>query len=168
MQTGRGPPVCPSTKCRRGSYCIEGSVITVKQNRKSRLTIAGFFIVLAGLLYSCGGGGGGYGGGGGTPPTSTVQVVACPVGGTTDVSIISSTAAGFSPGSVTVPVNTTVKWTNAGGMQHTVTSTTVPVNGTFNQTVNPGVSVCLKFTSAGTFNYQCSLHPVMTGLVTVQ
>jgi len=140
----------------------------LKYNTKSRVTIAGFVVALAVLLYSCGGGGGGGYGGGGTPPTSTVQVVACPVGGTTDISIISSTAAGFSPGSVTVPVNTTVKWTNVDGMLHTVTNTTVPPNGTFNQTVSPNTSVCLKFTAAGAFNYQCSLHPVMTGLVTVQ
>jgi plastocyanin len=53
---------------------------------------------------------------------------------------------------VTVPVNTTVKWTNVDGMLHTVTNTTVPPNGTFNQTVNPGTSVCLKFTLAGAFN----------------
>jgi len=141
----------------------------LKYNTKSRVTIAGFVVALAVLLYSCGGGGGGGYGGGGAPPTSTVQVVVCPVGGgTTDISIISSTAAGFSPGSVTVPVNTTVKWTNADGMLHTVTNTTVPPNGTFNQTVNPGASVCLKFTLSGAFNYQCSLHLVMTGLVTVQ
>ena len=140
----------------------------MKRKRKSIARIAGFVAVLALLLYSCGGGGSGYGGGGGTSATSTVQVMACPVGGTTDISIIASTAAGFSPGSVTVPVNTTVKWTNADAMQHTVTNTTVPLNGTFNQTVNPGSSVCLKFTSAGTFNYECSIHPIMTGLVTVQ
>jgi plastocyanin len=77
-------------------------------------------------------------------------------------------AAGFSPDSATVPVNTTVKWTNIDSIQHTVTSTSVPLYGTFNQTVKPGTSVCLKFTSGGTFNYQCSIHPSMTGVVIVQ
>ena len=140
---------------------------TVKHTSNKLLTVAGLFFVLAVVLYSCGGSG--YGGGGGTTmTTATVQVVACPVSGTTDISIENSTAAGFNPGSVTIPVNTTVKWTNDDSVQHTVTSTTVPLYGTFNATVNPGATVCLQFTSAGTFNYQCTLHPTMIGLVTVQ
>lgn len=136
----------------------------MKHNRKKYiLMIAGLFVVLTVVLYSCGGG---YGGGT-TPATATVQVVACPVSGTTDISIV-SVAAGYSPGSAPVPVNTTVKWTNNDSVQHTVTSTSVPLYGTFNETVNAGASVCLKFTSAGAFNYHCSLHPAMpAGLVTV-
>ena len=139
----------------------------MKHNTIHLVMLAGLFVVLAVVLNSCGGGG--YGGGGGTAMTiATVQVVACPVGGTTDISIVDSTAAGFSPASVPVPVNTTVKWTNNDLVQHTVTSTTVPLYGSFNATVNPAATVCLKFTAAGAFNYRCSLHPVMTGLVTVQ
>jgi plastocyanin len=138
----------------------------MKQNTINPFMLAGFFVVLAVVLAGCGGSG--YGGGGTTMATVTVQVVACPVGGTTDISIENSTAAGFNPGSVAVPVNTTIKWTNVDSVQHTVTSATVPLYGTFNTTVNPGATVCLKFTAAGAFNYQCSLHPVMTGLVTVQ
>lgn len=125
---------------------------------------------LALLAYGCGGGGGGaYGGSSGTPgATTTVELVACPSTGTEDISIVSTTA-GFSPASVTVQANRTVKWTNNDAMQHTVTSTTVPANGAFDRTVNPGASVCLKFTSAGTFNYHCSLHPSMpAGVVIVQ
>ena len=138
----------------------------MKQNTIRQLMLAGLLVVLAVVLNSCGGSG--YGGGGTTMATVTVQVVDCPVSGTTDISIENSTAAGFNPGSVTITVNTTVKWTNDDSVQHTVTSTTVPLYGSFNATVNPGVTVCLKFTSAGTFNYQCTLHPTMTGLVTVQ
>jgi plastocyanin len=48
-----------------------------------------------------------------------------------------------------------------------VTSTTVPANGTFNAALNSGTSVCLKFSEAGAFNYRCTPHPNMTGLVTV-
>ncbi len=132
--------------------------------------------MLAVLLVSCGGGGGGgslYGGGGSgsstaPSPYSTVQVVACPVSGTSDISIVSMTA-GFSPASLSVPVNTTVKWTNIDTVTHTVTSTAVPANGAFDMQVNPGQSVCLKFTSAGTFNYRCTIHPTMpTGIVIAQ
>ncbi len=144
-------------------------------NTSSRKAVmmAGIIIVLASALYSCGGGGGGgYGGGGTTsspPPVSTVQVVPCPASGTTDVSIVSMVAPGFSPNTLSVPVNTIVKWTNIDVILHTVTSTTVPAGGTFDNQVNPGTSVCLKFTSAGTFNYHCSIHPAtMGGAVTVQ
>ena len=125
-------------------------------------------IVLAATLSSCGGSSYSSGGGGSPVPTATVQVVACPVGGTTDISIVNSTAAGFTPAGIAVPVNTTVKWTNNDGNSHTVTSTTVPANGSFDVPVNPGTSVCLKFTATGAFIYQCSIHTVMTGSVTVQ
>ncbi len=140
-------------------------------NKSSRkmVIVAGIIIVLASALYSCGGGGGGSM----TttpPPDSTVQLVACPASGTTDVSIVSQVAPGFSPSNLTVPVNTMVKWTNNDTIQHTVTSTTVPANGAFDSSlINPGTSVCFKFTSAGTFNYHCSIHPAtMIGVVTVQ
>lgn len=142
-------------------------------NKSSRrlVMMAGVIIVLTSALYTCGGGGGGgYGGGGGNPPppASTVQVVTCPANGTTDVSIVSQ-FVGFSPSNIAVSLNTIVKWTNNDTILHTVTSTTVPANGTFNNNVNPGTSVCLKFTSAGTFNYHCSIHPMtMIGVVTVQ
>jgi len=145
--------------------------VLIKEN--NRFTNAGFFIILAFLLYSCGGSGSSssYGGSNGTTTTATtptVQVVTCPASGTTDVSIVSM-VAGFSPGSVTVPVEGTVKWTNVDSVQHTVTSTTVPLYGTFNETVTTGASVCLKFTSGGTFNYHCSIHPTMpVGVVIVQ
>ncbi len=98
-----------------------------------------------------------------------VQLVACPGSGTTPVSIVNMTT-GFSPSSLTVPVNTIVQWTNNDAIQHTVTSTTVPANGAFDSSlINPGTSVCFKFTTAGTYNYHCSIHPLtMIGVVTVQ
>ncbi len=123
------------------------------------------------VLTSCGGGGSqGYGSSGSTTTTaaSTVQLVTCPASGTSNVSIVSM-IAGFSPAGMTVPVNTTVKWTNIDSVTHTVTSTTVPTNGTFDSQVNPGASVCYKFTSAGTFNYHCTVHPTMpAAALTVQ
>jgi plastocyanin len=73
----------------------------------------------------------------------------------------------FSPVSVTITANQIVQWNNAPGVAHTVTSTTVPANGTFNEALNNGTSACLKFTSAGAFNYRCNIHQAMTGLVTV-
>lgn len=70
----------------------------------------------------------------------------------------------FSPSTITVDVNTTVKWTNKDGVVHTVTSDdgsfnsgSIPNNGTFSYT----------FTTAGTFNYHCAVHTGMTGIVKV-
>ncbi|MDA8098321.1 MAG: cupredoxin domain-containing protein [Nitrospiraceae bacterium] len=144
----------------------------MKQQIFNRLALTGVPVLLAAFLYSCGGGGGGgaysYGGSSSPAPPSTVQLVSCPPSGTTDVSIV-SIAVGFSPASITVPVNTTVKWTNTDTTTHTVSSTTVPANGAFDVQVNPGAPICLKFTAAGTFNYHCAVHPTMpTGMVIVQ
>jgi plastocyanin len=97
----------------------------------------------------------------------TVQLVACPGSGSTDVSIADFA---FSPSSITISANTIVKWTNNGPSTHTVTSTTVPTNGNFDSSnILSGSSVCFKFTTAGTYNYHCSIHPtLMSGVVTVQ
>jgi plastocyanin len=153
----------------------ERSVIIMPTNSKSTRTMAlylsMFAVIVAVLLSNCGGGGSsssGYGDGGGTTTASTVQVVACQGTGTTDVSIV-SIALGFAPNSITVPVNTTVKWTNSDAMPHTVTSTTAPANGVFDVQVNSLASACLKFTSSDSFSYRCTIHPSMpTGVVIVQ
>ena len=72
----------------------------------------------------------------------------------------------FTPPSLTVPVNTTVNWTNNDAVSHTVTS---DVAGVFNSgTIAPGGSYSFKFTSPGTFNYHCSIHPEMLATVIVQ
>lgn len=122
--------------------------------------IAGISALLSFILTSCGGGG--YGSGGAAMIPSTVQVVACPVSGTTDISIVNM-VTGYTPSTVSVPVNTTVKWTNNDAILHTVTSTTVPLYGNFDVSVGAAASVCLKFTSAGSFSYHCSIHPLMPG-----
>lgn len=116
------------------------------------------------LLAACGGGGGG--GGGGTPPVSSVIVTACT--GTIDATVDAVGITNWNPGAVTIATNQVVRWNNTtSGVDHTVTSTTVPANGTFNVALPINGSVCLQFTVAGTFNYNCSIHPVMTGSVTV-
>jgi plastocyanin len=73
----------------------------------------------------------------------------------------------FNPSSITVTVNTTVKWTNKDGATHTVTSTT----GSFpfdSGNLSNGQSFSKQFTTAGTFTYKCTIHSSMTGTVVVQ
>jgi plastocyanin len=135
------------------------------------MIVAVSLMTVAIMLSSCGSGGGGgvYGSSGSNGNSmgtiaQAVQIVPCPASGTTDVSIVEYA---FSPASISVPLNAVVRWTNNGTMTHTVTSTTVPTNGVFDSQVSAGSSLCLKFTSAGSFSYHCSIHTSMTGIVTV-
>lgn len=66
---------------------------------------------------------------------------------------------------VTVKPGTTVTWTNADDIPHTVTSTT----GLFKSKVlDSGDKFSFTFAKAGQFGYFCSLHPHMTGTVIVK
>jgi plastocyanin len=70
----------------------------------------------------------------------------------------------FSPASLSVAPGTTVTWVNNDGVAHTVTAD----DGTFDSgSIAPGNSFTHTFSSAGTVNYHCSIHPMMKGAVTV-
>lgn len=70
----------------------------------------------------------------------------------------------FSPSSITVPVGTTVTWTNQDSYSHNIVENT----GAFNSgLLSNGSTFSYTFTSAGTFNYNCSIHPDMTGSIVV-
>jgi plastocyanin len=71
----------------------------------------------------------------------------------------------FSPSDITVKKGATVTWTNNDSTAHTVTSSAE--HGPNSQNINPGNSYTFTFADEGTFNYHCSLHPQMTGTVTV-
>jgi plastocyanin len=71
----------------------------------------------------------------------------------------------FGPGTLTVPVGTTVTWTNRDDIPHTAVST----DGAFKSKVmDTDEKFSYTFTKAGTFPYFCSIHPKMTGKVVVQ
>ena len=71
----------------------------------------------------------------------------------------------FGPAVLTVPVGTTVTWTNRDDIPHTVVST----DGAFKSKVlDTDEKFSFTFTKAGTFPYFCSIHPKMTGKVVVQ
>lgn len=71
----------------------------------------------------------------------------------------------FNPSSLTVPLNTTIIWTNKDGVTHTVTST----NGSFDSgNISSGGVYKHQFTSSGTYSYTCTTHPSMTGTIFVQ
>ncbi len=144
----------------------------MKEILKKTPLMAGMLIILAVVLYTCGGGGGGgYGGSMAPPPPamSTVQVVPC--SSVTPAVTVSATEYVFTNSTVHAPVGGVVMWTNNGTMEHSVTSG-APAgtpDGMFDQTFNPTQSICLKFTTAGTYDYFCKFHyPLgMTGIVMV-
>lgn len=73
----------------------------------------------------------------------------------------------FSPADITVKKGTTVTWTNNDSIAHTVTADTDTEHGPNSDTINPGDTYTFTFTDDGTFAYHCSIHPEMTGKVTV-
>lgn len=137
------------------------------------------YVLLAVVSIGCGGGGGGYptstgnGNGNGTGTGTGTGSGTGTASGTASVSMTSTddgygyASFSFSPSSVTITKGGTVTWTNGGGtVAHNVTFTTAgaPANvanftsGTSSRTFN----------NAGTFSYQCTNHPGMSGTVTVQ
>jgi len=71
----------------------------------------------------------------------------------------------FGPQTLTVPVGTTVTWTNKDDIPHTTVST----DGVFKSKVmDTDEQFSYKFTKAGTYSYYCSVHPKMTGKVVMQ
>ncbi len=72
----------------------------------------------------------------------------------------------FSPAAVTVKKGATVTWTNKDTVGHTVTESDGQ-SGPSSSTLNQGQSYSYTFGTAGTFHYKCTIHPYMTGTVTV-
>ena len=71
----------------------------------------------------------------------------------------------FHPRTLEVSAGATVTWTNADGDTHTVTS----ANGAFaSPALDSGETFSQTFTTPGTYNYFCALHPHMTAQVIVK
>jgi len=98
-----------------------------------------------------------------TAARRSVRALAPAVAGTIDVRIEDFD---FAPADILIPVGTTVHWHNFGGFTHTATSVApVPVFNSGN--VVSGADFGFLFTQKGVYSYHCSIHPSMTGSVTV-
>jgi plastocyanin len=121
-----------------------------------RATSKIFGLIVLAISASCGGGDSSTGGYGGiTDPGGTPLQ-------TTSVAVSDNQ---FSPASIQVSPGATVTWTwiqNAS--QHNVTFTT----GTPSANLSSNATYTRNFPTAGTFTYQCTIHPGMTGTVKVQ
>jgi plastocyanin len=71
----------------------------------------------------------------------------------------------FNPGNITVVlgVNNTVTWTNDDSVTHTV----VALGGSFNATLPAHGTFTHTFTTAGVYDYHCTIHTFMRGAVIV-
>ncbi len=106
---------------------------------------------------------------------SQSRPVATPAAPTTGVSITAPAAPvrgdqvtidgfAFEPVSLTVTAGTTVTWTNRDEEPHTVAAS----DGSFHSPgMGTGGTFTHTFAAAGTFDYVCSIHPMMRGTVVV-
>jgi plastocyanin len=81
-----------------------------------------------------------------------------------DTARVEIQAHGFSAPTLTVKPGTTVTWTNRDDDAHTVTSV---ANRFRSPGLDTGDTFSYTFTGPGTYEYFCSLHPLMTGKVVV-
>jgi plastocyanin len=75
----------------------------------------------------------------------------------------------YVPEVLTVPVGTTVTWLNNDTVTHTITTTSVP-SGASSFTsgfLAYGNKFSYTFTVPGTYTYDCTVHPFMTGTIVV-
>ena len=73
----------------------------------------------------------------------------------------------FSPQALTVATGTTVTWTNRDDIPHTVVSTDDP-KAFKSKVLDTDEKFSFTFSKPGSYAYFCSVHPKMTGKVTVQ
>jgi plastocyanin len=117
-------------------------------SRAQRLVVVPVAVIAAALLVSA---------------VSGLVRVASPVRAATHQVSIENFA--FMPASLSVQVGDTVTWTNNDDAPHTATAD----NGAFDSdTLDIGGTNSFTFTTAGEFTYFCSIHPDMTGTITVQ
>ena len=70
----------------------------------------------------------------------------------------------FAPAQLTVKIGTTVTWTNRDDIPHTVVSA-----GKFrSKALDTDDKYSFTFKSVGDYNYFCSLHPHMVGMIRVE
>jgi plastocyanin len=71
----------------------------------------------------------------------------------------------FAPQRLTVKAGTTITWVNEDDIPHTVVATGLAFRS---KVLDTDDKYTFTFTTAGTFEYFCSLHPHMTGTIVVE
>jgi len=124
-------------------------------------------VALCGLLLSACSGGGAAQAADTAPASTTASVPAdlgMPAAASSSGSSVLIDKYMFGPDKLTVPVGTTVTWTNNDADQHTV----LAKDDTFRSgSLAKGQSFSFKFDRAGSYDYRCSIHPFMVATVVV-
>jgi plastocyanin len=92
-----------------------------------------------------------------------VAVMAAPAGAEDAVVKIENFT--FAPQRLTVKAGTTITWTNDDDIPHTVASSTKAFKS---KVLDSDDKFSFTFTTAGVYEYFCSLHPHMTGTIVVE
>jgi plastocyanin len=71
----------------------------------------------------------------------------------------------FTPNTLTLPVGSTVRWTNKDDIPHNVVSEDKSFKS---KVMDTDEQFSFTFTKPGTYTYFCSIHPRMTGKIIVQ
>lgn len=101
---------------------------------------------------------------GSTTKSQTINVTVSAPGASATVNATS--AFGFNPANVTITANGVVTW-NFGSTTHNVTFiNAAPTDGNIGNTANNSAS--RTFPTPGTYQYHCTIHANMDGVVTVQ
>ena len=85
--------------------------------------------------------------------------------GTAAVTINATDSLKFDPATVTAHTGDIVAWKNTGSVTHTVTFDSQPSLN--DNALNAQGNWQVKFSTAGTYQFHCTIHPSMTGTVTV-
>ena len=74
----------------------------------------------------------------------------------------------YVPAEATVPVGSTVTWTNSDAVAHTVTKESGPGEDFDSGTIAAGKTFEQTFEETGEIAYVCTIHPNQTGTLTVE
>ena len=97
------------------------------------------------------------------PPGPVTPSAVVPEGGAVERAGMRNMA--FAPGRMEIAAGTTVQWTNNDPLAHTVTA----ANGSFDSgLIQPGQTWAYTFSTPGTYDYACTPHPFMKGVVIVR
>ena len=135
----------------------------MRRNKAMIVLLACLAALLGIALVGCGGGGGSYGGGGGTSTGGAASTGAGSTGGAAGGTTITEQNFAFSPSTATVKAGDTVTFTNNDSAPHNV-----KIDGKELGVQNQGESKTWTATKAGSFPFSCTIHPSMTGEITVQ
>ena len=98
-----------------------------------------------------------------TQPPVTEQLPTAQPQAQAEANTIAISNFAFVPATLTIKQGTKVAWTNNDSTPHTIKSSM------FNSTnLNQGDTFGFTFTTKGTFDYSCGIHPSMTGKIIVE